>query len=164
MGAMNEFLRWVDPTRRPRAQYDEAKQRLRGLGSVTNEQLAGLSLPLRVVHLATVWTVLFKEPSRYNWLLQYYLRAEGLTLSWVGTGRCMNSLDFSASPIIRNCRKACLTRRSKMNSDGWWLSEEQLPGREKIMRSNLFWEMAGSHRAGSPAAENLLFGSHAAQA
>jgi glutamate-1-semialdehyde 2,1-aminomutase len=26
-------------------------------------------------------------PSRYNWMLQYYLRAEGLALSWVGTGR-----------------------------------------------------------------------------
>ncbi len=47
-------------------------------------------------NLATVWTVLFKAPSRYNWLLQYYLRAEGVTLSWVGTGRCLSSMDFTA--------------------------------------------------------------------
>ena len=27
------------------------------------------------------------QPSRYNWMLQFYLRAHGLALSWVGTGR-----------------------------------------------------------------------------
>ena len=42
-----------------------------------------------------MWTVLFTEPGRYNWLLQYYLRAEGVTLSWVGTGRCLSSMDFT---------------------------------------------------------------------
>ena len=47
------------------------------------------------MHLGTVWTVLFTEPGRYNWLLQYYLRAEGVTLSWVGTGRCLCSMDFT---------------------------------------------------------------------
>ena len=45
-------------------------------------------MPLRVVNLATVWTVLFKEPGRYNWLLQYYLRAEGVTLE-LGRNRPM---------------------------------------------------------------------------
>ncbi len=142
MGAMNEFLKWlVDPAT---AQiYDDAKQRCEDWVRVTNEQLAGLSLPVRVVHLATVWTVLFKEPSRYNWLLQYYLRAEGVTLSWVGTGRCMNSLDFSAVDY-EELQERLVNAAQKMKSDGWWLSEEQHPGREKIMRSNLFWEMTKS--------------------
>src|SRR5208337_3408586 len=94
MGAMNEFLKWlVEPAT---AQlYADAQQRCEQWVTATNQQLAGSSLPVRVVNLATVWTVLFKEPSRYNWLLQYYLRAEGVTLSWVGTGRCMSSLDFA---------------------------------------------------------------------
>jgi glutamate-1-semialdehyde 2,1-aminomutase len=52
----------------------------------TNARLADEALPVRVMHLGTIWTVLFSEPGRYNWLLQYYLRAEGITLSWVGTG------------------------------------------------------------------------------
>ena len=87
MGTMNEFLRWG---MQPAAVqlYEEANQRCTQWVHATNHKLVALSLPLRVVHLATVWTVLFKEPSRYNWLLQYYLRAEGVTLSWVGTGRC----------------------------------------------------------------------------
>ena len=31
-----------------------------------------------------------------------------------------------------------------MKTDGWWLSEEQQPGRESTMRSRLIWEMAES--------------------
>ena len=61
----------------------------------TNRRLAEDALPIRVVALGTIWTVLFKEPGRYNWLLQYYLRDEGITLSWVGTGRCLSSMDFT---------------------------------------------------------------------
>src|SRR5262249_53482455 len=88
MGAMNEFLRWVvEPTA---AQlYREMNERCAQWVQATNRRLADASLPVRVVHLGTVWTVLFTEPGRYNWLLQYYLRAEGVTLSWVGTGRCL---------------------------------------------------------------------------
>ena len=32
---------------------------------------------------------------RYNWMLQYYLRSEGLALSWIGTGRLIFSLDYT---------------------------------------------------------------------
>ena len=94
MGAMNEFLRWaVEPA--TAHEYEAMNRRCGQWAEGTNRRLAGASLPLRVVHLATVWTVLFTEPSRYHWLLQYYLRAEGVTLSWVGTGRCLSSLDFT---------------------------------------------------------------------
>ena len=61
MGAMHEFLRWVVQPRTAQL-YDEAKQRCAQWVHSTNQKLAALSLPLRVVHLATVWTVLFKEP------------------------------------------------------------------------------------------------------
>ena len=43
----------------------------------------------------SIWTVVYTQPSRYNWMLQYYLRAEGLALSWVGTGRLIFSLDYT---------------------------------------------------------------------
>ncbi len=85
MGTMNEFLNWVV---QPAAAelYQQAEDRCAEWVRSTNQKLAEQALPLQVVHLSTVWTILFKEPSRYNWLLQYYMRAEGLTLSWVGTG------------------------------------------------------------------------------
>ena len=35
---------------------------------------------MRVANFQTIWTVLYDAPSAYNWMLQYYLRAEGLAL------------------------------------------------------------------------------------
>jgi glutamate-1-semialdehyde 2,1-aminomutase len=142
MGAMNEFLRWVV---QPSAAhlYRDAKQRCDEWVRSTNETLAESSLPIRVVNLATVWTVLFKEPSRYNWLLQYYLRAEGLTLSWVGTGRCLTSLDYTAEDY-QELQEKLTSGARKMKSDSWWLSEAQLPGRDRNIRRNLIREIAGS--------------------
>lgn len=142
MGAMNEFLRWVtDPS--TAHMYQEANQLCSQWVQETNQQLAQSSLPLRVVHLATVWTVLFQEPSRYNWLLQYYLRAEGVTLSWVGTGRCLSNMDFTHEHY-QALRTKLVNAAQKMNQGGWWLSERQQPGREKKMRTGLIWEILGS--------------------
>jgi glutamate-1-semialdehyde 2,1-aminomutase len=142
MGAMNEFLRWLGEPATAKL-YQEANSRCEEWVRSTNQKLVESSVPLRVMNLATVWTVLFKEPGRYNWLLQYYLRAEGLMLSWVGTGRCMSSLDFSNEDYAELQAKIA-TAGQKMRSDGWWLNEEQQPGRDKIMRSNLIREMARS--------------------
>ena len=142
MGAMNEFLRWlVQPST---AQlYREGNQRCDDWVRTTNRELVESSLPIRVMNLATVWTVLFKDPGRYNWLLQYYLRAEGLTLSWVGTGRCLASLDYTPADY-QELHDKLLSAAHKMKSDAWWLTEEQLPNRDRIMRSNLIREMAGA--------------------
>jgi glutamate-1-semialdehyde 2,1-aminomutase len=142
MGAMNEFLNWVTQPATARL-YEESNQRCAEWVRSTNETLAESALPLRVVNLATVWTVLFKEPSRFNWLLQYYLRAEGVTLSWVGTGRCLSSMDFTGADYQELLTKL-LNAAHKMKSDGWWLTAAEYPGREKTMRARLMREMLGS--------------------
>ncbi|MGH7339644.1 MAG: aminotransferase class III-fold pyridoxal phosphate-dependent enzyme, partial [Candidatus Rokuibacteriota bacterium] len=80
MGAMNEFLRWLVEPATARL-YEEMNERCARWADDTNRCFAEAGLPLRVVRLATVWTVLFGAPGRYHWLLQYYLRAQGLTLS-----------------------------------------------------------------------------------
>jgi glutamate-1-semialdehyde 2,1-aminomutase len=142
MGAMNEFLRWVEkPT--TKKLYEESNQRCAEWVQSINKKFIDSWLPLRVVNLATVWTVLFKEPSRYNWLLQYYLRAEGVTLSWVGTGRCLCSMDFTEEDY-RDLQAKLLNAAHRMKSDGWWLTVAQHPAREKIMRIRLMREMLGS--------------------
>jgi glutamate-1-semialdehyde 2,1-aminomutase len=139
---MNEFLcRVVKPA--TAKLYEESNQRCAEWVRSTNEKLAESSLPLRVVNLATVWTVLFKDPSRYNWLLQYYLRAEGVTLSWVGTGRCLSSMDFTVEDY-NDWQAKLLNATHKMKSDGWWLTMEEYPGRERTMRARLLREMFGS--------------------
>jgi hypothetical protein len=60
-----------------------------------NARLLAADLPVRLENLSSIWTVCYTRPSRYNWMLQYYLRAEGLALSWVGTGRLIFSLNFT---------------------------------------------------------------------
>jgi glutamate-1-semialdehyde 2,1-aminomutase len=142
MGAMNEFLRWVARPDTAKL-YEESNQRCADWVRSTNQQLAESLLPVRVVNLATVWTVMFKEPSRYNWLLQYYLRAEGVILSWVGTGRCLSSMDFSAE-VYASLQEKLVNAARQMKTNGWWLTAEEYPEREKIMRSNLVKEMLGS--------------------
>jgi glutamate-1-semialdehyde 2,1-aminomutase len=142
MGAMNEFLRWVTQPATATL-YDQANRQCAAWVQSTNQHLAELSLPLRLMQLGTVWTVLFKEPSRYNWLLQYHLRAEGVMLSWVGTGRCLSSMDFTAEDY-HALQVKLLAAAQQMKRDGWWLSAEENPGRDKQMRKRLFWEMVGS--------------------
>jgi glutamate-1-semialdehyde 2,1-aminomutase len=142
MGAMNEFLNWLVQTSTP-MEYATANQRCAAWARETNQLLLDSSLPVRVMQLATIWTVLFKEPGRYNWLLQYYLRAEGITLSWVGTGRCMTSLDFTEQDYA-NLRSKLVNAVRQMKSDAWWLNEQQQPQRDKLMRTHLFRELAGS--------------------
>src|SRR4030095_4556449 len=78
------------------------------------------------------------EQGRYNWLLQYYLRAEGLSLSWVGTGRCLGTMDFTDKDY-EALRIKLVAAGGRMQADGWWLGAEQ-PRREKIMRLRLIKE------------------------
>jgi Glycosyltransferase Family 4 len=108
-----------------------------------NRRLAEAALPLRVVHLGTVWTVLFTEPGRYHWLLQYYLRLEGVTLSWVGTGRCLSSMDYTGKDY-EALQDKLLAAAHQMKADGWWLTAAEHPGRDKRMRARLVREMMGS--------------------
>ena len=142
MGAMHEFLRWVTEAG-ARQRYDEMNARCAAWVRSTNQQLAEQELPLRLVALGTIWTVLFKEPGRYNWLLQYYLRAQGVTLSWVGTGRCLTSMDFTAADYDV-LELAILGAAREMKQDGWLLTAGQYAGREQRMRVRLMQEVLGS--------------------
>ena len=65
---------------------------------------------MRVANLSSIWTVCYTQPSRYNWMLQYYLRAEGLALSWVGTGRLIFSLNYTDKRFRRGRRALCRRR------------------------------------------------------
>ena len=142
MGAMNEFLCWLDEPATAKL-YEQANRRCDEWVQTTNRRLAQAALPVRVMNLATVWTVLFKEPGRYNWLLQYYLRAEEVTLSWVGTGRCLSSLDFNQGDY-QALQDKLLAAARKMKTDAWWLTAAEQPGREKSMRMRLIREILGS--------------------
>ena len=76
---------------------------------------------MRVANLSTIWTVSYTQPSRYNWMLQYYLRAEGLALSWVGTGRLIFSLNYSDADFQAVAERFVAAARA-MYEDGFWWS------------------------------------------
>jgi glutamate-1-semialdehyde 2,1-aminomutase len=142
MGAMNEFLRWVTQPQ-ARQQYDEANDRCTEWAMAVNKAFAEQALPLRIVNLTTVWTILFQQPGRYNWLLQYYMRAEGVMLSWVGTGRCLSNMAFMPEHY-GELQDKLVAAASRMKQDGWWLEGLEQPERRKAMKSRLMWEMVGS--------------------
>lgn len=142
MGAMNAFLRWA-ASPAAEAEYSAMNRKCAEWIRATNEALADEELPVRLVHFGTIWSVLFTEAGRYNWLLQYYLRECGVVLSWVGTGRCLVSMDFTPDDYD-DLRTAIVAAARQMRQDGWWLTATQHPERERRMRMRLLGELWGS--------------------
>ena len=85
MGAMAEFLERLDAPE-IEACYRDLDQVWNGRAAALNQRLREAGVQVRVANLSSVWTVCYLQPSRYHWMFQYYLRAEDLALSWVGTG------------------------------------------------------------------------------
>ena len=52
-------------------------------------------------------------------MLQYYLRAEGLALSWIGTGRLIFSLNYSDADFDEVATRFVSAAKA-MERDGWW--------------------------------------------
>ena len=127
MGAMNAFLRSLD-TPPVRAMYDDIDARWNARAEALNARLAAEGLSPRVANLSSVWTVTYTRPSRYNWMFQYYLRAEGLALSWVGTGRLIFSLNYSDAEFAAVSDRFIAAARA-MEVDGWWWSPEGMTNR-----------------------------------
>jgi glutamate-1-semialdehyde 2,1-aminomutase len=118
MAATDAFLRRLE-TPAIRALYDGLDARWDHRAARLNEMLADAGIPVSIANLSTIWTVLYTRPSRYNWMLQYYLRAEGLALSWVGTGRLIFSLDIDDDLFAEIARRFVAAARA-MLADGWW--------------------------------------------
>jgi glutamate-1-semialdehyde 2,1-aminomutase len=137
MTAMDEFLTCLAAPQF-RSVYDGLDERWDARARHLNERLTAAGLPVRVSNLSTIWTVHYTEPSRYNWMLQYYLRAEGLALSWVGTGRLIFSLNYSEADFDAVAERF-VTAAGKMKADGWWWHDAAITN--KGIRRQILKEM-----------------------
>jgi glutamate-1-semialdehyde 2,1-aminomutase len=140
VGTMAEFLAYLatDATKRLYAELDAVWNRR---AAELNARLAAESLPARVANLGSIWTVCFTQPSRYNWLLQYYLRLEGLHLPWIGTGRLIFSLDYTAEDFAAVADRFVAAALA-MKADDWWWHDARLT--DKAIRRRVFAEMRQS--------------------
>ena len=124
MGSMKAFLQSLE-TPQVQAWMDGMEERWQQRLERFNSQLEDAGVPVRVEGMLTVWTILYTVPSRYHWMLQYYLRKHRVALSWVGTGRMIFSLNFDdadfetlISAFVAACRE--------MQVDGWWWQSPNL--------------------------------------
>ena len=138
MGAMCEFLERIE-TEEIRTLYQGGDEIWNRRVQFLNERLRAEKLPVQVANLASIWTVSYLQPSRYNWMFQYYLRAAGLALSWVGTGRLIFSLDYTEADFAAVAERFVAAARA-MSQDAWWWSRDGLTNksiRRQVLRELL---------------------------
>jgi glutamate-1-semialdehyde 2,1-aminomutase len=61
-------------------------------------------------------------------MLQFYLRAQGLALSWVGTGRFIFSLNYTDADFEAVADRVVAGAQA-MEMDGWWWHGPELTNR-----------------------------------
>lgn len=137
MGAMHAFLQAL---RRPEvaARYEGLEARWDAHLARFNQAMSEAGLPVEAAALSSIWTLGYTRPSRYHWMYQFYLRDEGVALSWVGTGRLIFTLDLDGSGMDEVIA-ACLRAGRRMQADGWWWHGPGLT--HARIRRGLAWEM-----------------------
>ena len=137
MGSMNEFLQRIE---QPEIQqiYREADELWNSRVQAINQQLEAAALPVKIANLHSIWTILYTRPSRYNWMLQFYLRSEGLEMSWVGSGRIIMSLNYSDDDVSE-VGKRIIQAVQQMEKDGWWWGSPLLTN--KSIKQQILKEM-----------------------
>jgi glutamate-1-semialdehyde 2,1-aminomutase len=137
MTAMQVFLERLEAPQ-VAALYQGLDERWNARAARLNARLAEAEVPVRMANLQSVFTVCYAQPSRYNWMLQYYLRAQGLWLSWIGTGRLAFSFDYGEAEFDAVAERFVAAARA-MREDGWWWSDAALSNRN--IRRGILREM-----------------------
>ncbi len=140
MGAMHEFLQFLE-TDTARGLYLGMDELWNHRASALNARFEAAGLPVKIANMGSIWTVCYTRPSRYNWMLQYYLRAAGLHLGWIGTGRFIFSLDYTEADFAAVADRM-VAAATAMEADGWWWSDGRLT--DKAIRRRVLREMRQS--------------------
>jgi glutamate-1-semialdehyde 2,1-aminomutase len=79
-------------------------------------------------------------------MLQFYLRAHGLALSWVGSGRLIFSLNYRDEDLQAVLDRFVEAGR-QMQADGWWWRDPAVTARS--LRRGILAEMLTRWRGGA---------------
>jgi glutamate-1-semialdehyde 2,1-aminomutase len=137
MGSMKAFLDRLE-SHEVKAIYEGVDERWNARAARFNQTMLAAGLPIQVANMQSIWSVFYTTPSRYNWMLQFYLREQGLALSWIGTGRLIFSLNYSDADF-----NAVLERfvqaAQVMQAEGWWTGAANLSN--KTIKRSILLEM-----------------------
>ena len=75
-------------------------------------------------------------------MLQFYLRAHGLALSWIGSGRLIFSLNYTDEDFAEVVERF-VSAATEMEQDGWWWADGAATNQS--IKQSLLKEML-SHR------------------
>jgi glutamate-1-semialdehyde 2,1-aminomutase len=137
MATMSVFLKAMQ-TPEVKDMYAQASQRWAVRLSTLNRRLEQEKLPVKVAGMETVWSILYNTPSRYNWMFQFYLRDQGIALSWVGSGRMIFNFGMQDNDFDIFMQRFVKAAES-MRNDGWWWTDAQLSNRH--IRQSVFKEI-----------------------
>ena len=120
MGSMNAFLKWHA---RPGigGEYAAWHGRIDAFVHKANREFEKQGYPVQLANWFSVWSILYTRPGRYHWMFQYYLRDAGISLSWVGSGRLLFSIDWTDAhfdDLLSRMLSAC----AAMDAGGWWVA------------------------------------------
>ncbi|MEY2621240.1 MAG: hypothetical protein RIT26_1060 [Pseudomonadota bacterium] len=139
MASMNEFLKhWMTPACKDmvEAQNDLWMRRLRHI----NQRLLMADMPVHFEGLQSVWTLVYERPSRYNWMLQYYLRRHGVALSWVGTGRFIFNFSYTDEDFDAVCDSVLMACQEMSENGWWWVNPDAKPGHIQLQILKEMWQ------------------------
>jgi glutamate-1-semialdehyde 2,1-aminomutase len=153
MGAMHEFLTRLE-SEPIRALYRDLDAVWDRRAAELNGRLQAAELPVQVANLSSIWTFNYLEASRYNWMFQYYLRAQELSLSWIGTARLIFSLNYSDADFAAVADRVVAAAEA-MRRDGWWWHSPALTNkaiRRRVLRELLqaWWTTSSIGSTSSP--------------
>jgi len=137
MATMNAFLQWLK-----KAEADKEWERMHtcidNFISKANKRFKEEGYPIELANWFSVWSIMFTQPGRFHWMLQYYLKDAGVNMSWVGTGRLLFSLEWQQKDydtLLEKMLEAC----AAMKKGGWWN-----PVEEKTIKKRLVIEILGA--------------------
>jgi glutamate-1-semialdehyde 2,1-aminomutase len=155
VATMSEFLRFLE-TPAAQSTWDNIDERWNHRARRLNSRLSEAGVPMRVSNMTSVFVTHFTEEGRYHWLWQYYLRHEGLFLSWTGSARFIFSHDYSEADFDEVCLRIVRSAR-RMAEDGWLypMSRESRARSRRSLALDMLTAMVGwRHQGRKSAPEN----------